>query len=224
MSPPADPPSPTRRRAPRTLRFVRLLGFLSIFGTAALVAGFFFFVLNVPAAEPEQTLSGDGIVVVTGGVDRLGYAFDLLTERRAQRLLISGVNPSTTEAEIARLHPKGAHFLSCCVDLGFRALNTAGNALETREWARTHGFQRIIVVTSGWHMRRTLLEIQRSLPEVELIPHPVISQSTANEDWWREPDNLRILIAEYVKYLAAIAHVRIAPRIADEPVPAKPRS
>ena len=217
-----DAPQPQRRRhrpPPVSFRLARMFGMLAVIIASFLIGGFFIFVSTIPRAEPSR-VSGDAIVALTGGPERLNDAFDLLDRGRAKYLLISGVNPGTREQQIARLHPQAARWLDCCVELGHRALNTAGNALETRQWVRKHGFQTVIVVTSGWHMRRSLLELQRSIPEVIFIPYPVITGSAESDSWWREPNNLRLLVAEYVKYLAALIEVRIAPRITDEEPPA----
>jgi uncharacterized SAM-binding protein YcdF (DUF218 family) len=213
---------PRRRHGPPPLlaRMGRSLAVIVVVAAGLLVAGFFIFVSTIPRVEPETKISGDGIVVLTGGAERLADALALLSEGRARRLLISGVNPDTSEAQIARLHPQYKRLFDCCVDLGRRALNTAGNAIETRQWVRRHGFEAVIVVTSGWHMRRSLLELERSIPEVILVPYPVITRSAGEDTWWREPGNFRLLVAEYVKYLAALVEVRIAPRIADEEDPA----
>lgn len=198
----------------------RSLALAAITVAGLLVLGFFIFVSTIPRVEPETRISGDGIVVLTGGADRLADAFKLLADGRAKRLLISGVNPDTSEAQLARLHPQSKRLFDCCVDLGRRALNTAGNAVETRQWIRRHGFQTVIVVTSGWHMRRSLLELERAIPEVILVPYPVISAGAEEDDWWVKPGSLRLLVGEYVKYLAALVEVRIAPRVSDEdPVP-----
>jgi uncharacterized SAM-binding protein YcdF (DUF218 family) len=217
-----DPHMPRRRHgAPSLLaRMGRSLAVLVIVAAALLLTGFFVFVSTIPRVEPEAKISGDGIVVLTGGAERLADALALLAEGRARRLLISGVHPDTSEAQIARLHPQYKRLFDCCVDLGRRALNTAGNAIETRQWVRRHGFEAVIVVTSGWHMRRSLLELERSIPEVILVPYPVITRGAGEDRWWREPGNFRLLVAEYVKYLAALVEVRIAPRIADEEDPA----
>jgi hypothetical protein len=51
---------------------------------------------------------------------------------------------------------------------------------------------------------------------VILVPYPVIAAGTEDENWWLKPKALRLLVGEYVKYLAALVEVRIAPRIADE--------
>jgi len=203
---------------------VRPLAVLSAVVLTGLVLGFFVFVSTIPRAEPDAAISGDGIVVLTGGSERLSDAFALLAKGRARRLLISGVNPATTETEIVRVLPQFERLIQCCVDLGHRALNTAGNAVETREWVRRNGFESIIVVTSGWHMRRSLLELQRSIPEVILVPYPVVTANADSETWWLRPGTLRLLVAEYVKYLAALVEVRIAPRVTDEAPPARTKT
>ena len=177
------------------LRLVRAAAVVGAVCTALLVGGFALFVATIPRAEPPSRLSGDGIVVLTGGADRIAEATDLLAQGRARRLLISGVDPQLRPAEIARLYPQSRRWLDCCVDLGREARNTLGNAVETRQWVRRHGFETVIVVTSGWHMRRTLLELQRTIPEVILLPYPVITGNAGEDSWWREPSNLRLLVA-----------------------------
>lgn len=182
----------------------------------AVVAGFAGFVSGIPDTERSASPKGDAIVVLTGAAERISDAINLLADGHARRLLISGVNPDTTKEQLARLHPRAAHWLDCCVDLGFRALNTAGNAAETRQWVRRYGFQSLIVVTSGWHMPRSLLEMQRTVPEVILMPYPVVAGNGFPKDWWRQPGTVRLLVGEYVKYLAALVEVRLRPRLADD--------
>jgi hypothetical protein len=62
--------------------------------------------------------------------------------------------------------------------------------------------------------------LERSIPEVILVPYPVIARGADEDDWWLKPRSLRLLVGEYVKYLAALVEVRIAPRTADEEGPA----
>ncbi len=217
-----DVPPPSRRRykGPSFLhRMARSFALVVVTLAGLLIAGFFVFVSTIPRVEPEAKISGDAIVVLTGGAGRLADAFALLADGRAKRLLISGVNPDTSEAQLARLHRHSKRLFDCCVDLGRRALNTAGNAVETRQWVRSNGFQAVIVVTSGWHMRRSLLELERTIPEVILVPYPVIAAGAEEENWWLKPESLRLLVGEYVKYLAALVEVRIAPRITEDPDP-----
>lgn len=205
----AAPEAMTSRRPPirRAVRFLTVVAGLL---AAGLFAGFLHFVSQVPSGEQVTPARGDGIVALTGGAERLSDALLLLASGRGQRLLISGVHPETTERELARAQPDYLAFARCCVDLGRRALNTAGNAVETRRWAESHGFHSLVVVTSGYHMPRTLMELAREMPGVELFPYAV---KTELQPWWRDWATARLLVGEYAKYVAALVRVRIAPRL-----------
>ena len=61
----------------------------------------------------------------------------------------------------------------CCIDLGFTAENTLGNARETAEWARAKGYHRLILVTADYHMPRARLELKAAMPEADIAPYPV---------------------------------------------------
>lgn len=194
-------------------RIAQALAVAAATGAALLFAGFLNFVAQVPHGEQPTPATGDGIVALTGGAERLSDALRLLASGRGKRLLISGVHPETTERELSRALPDYAAFARCCVDLGRRALNTAGNAIETRRWMRGHGFRSLIVVTSGYHMPRTMMELAREMPNVELIPYAVVTDRLGSEPWWRDGETTRVLVYEYVKYLAALIRVRLAPRL-----------
>jgi uncharacterized SAM-binding protein YcdF (DUF218 family) len=135
----------------------------------------------------------------------------LLAAGHGKRLLISGVNPATTHGELIRMNPEVERLLLSRIDLGHVATNTIGNAVETGNWVRTNRFRSLIVVTSGWHMPRALIEIAHELPGVTLIAHPVVSERMRDEPWWSDAPTIRLLAVEYVKYLASLVRVRVEP-------------
>jgi len=57
-------------------------------------------------------------------------------------------------------------------------------------------------------MPRALLEFRRALPAVTLVAPPVQDSGLARHTWWRDAASLKILGREYLKYLAALAHLR----------------
>jgi uncharacterized SAM-binding protein YcdF (DUF218 family) len=173
-------------------------------------AGFLWFVWHMPSDEVALDRSADGIVVLTGGASRILDGIELLAAGRGKRLLISGVHRGTTTGEIARTVPEYARLLACCVDLDHSAVNTLGNAVETRHWVKNRGFRSLIVVTSSYHMPRTMVELAWQMPDVELIPFPVISEKMRNEPWWTAA-SMRLLFFEYVKYLVAQVRTRLEP-------------
>ncbi len=156
-------------------------------------------------SESETKRTADGIVALTGGEERIAEAVKLLAERRARRLLITGVNPGTTKPELVSLNPRSARLFQCCVDLDKRALDTRDNATETTLWARQQGFRSLIVVTSSYHMPRSLIELRQVMPDVDLIPYPVKAPTLRGEDWWGDRRTLWVLAREYVKLLTALA-------------------
>ena len=162
--------------------------------------------------DPAVLPRGEAAVALTGGAERISDALDLLGESKVKRLLITGLNQATTGAEIARLTPRFQNWMQCCVDLGYEALNTRGNALETRDWIRKRGLNGpIVVVTSTYHMPRALLELRHAAPDMAFIPYNVVTERQRNGDWWRSARGVRLLVVEYVKFLAAILRTGISP-------------
>ncbi|ATQ66798.1 YdcF family protein [Methylosinus trichosporium OB3b] len=208
----AGPRAQRRRRSAAPRRAATLLLCLAGFLASGFVAGFIGFALSLERAEPILTVQADGVVVLTGGSDRIHEAAELLARGQARRLLITGVNKSTRGPEIAKLLPVSRQLFDCCIDLGYEALDTAGNAAETREWAKARGIGgSLIVVTSNYHMPRALVELSAALPGVELYPFPVVSEHMQVADWLDDASVARLIGGEYVKYLFALARTRLFP-------------
>ncbi|HUZ66784.1 MAG TPA: YdcF family protein [Beijerinckiaceae bacterium] len=204
----------TRPPEPRALRrrhsIARLIGALAVLAATALLAGFVAFSANLPKADHGVSESAQGIVALTGDAARVRDAVALLAAGRARRLLITGVNRKTTRPEIAAETPGFRYLFKCCIDLGYEAVNTLGNAAEARQWAQREGFRRsLIIVTSTYHMPRALAEMSAAMPGVDLIPYPVATPLLSARTWWRDPQSLRLLGREYVKYLIAVARMAL---------------
>lgn len=175
-----------------------------------LLFGFLLFATSVMRDIPPTVATADGIVVLTGGETRILEGARLLTQGRGARLLISGVNHQTKREDVYKLSGLPQRRFECCVDLGYAALDTVGNADETRKWAADNRYDSLIVVTSSYHMPRSLAEIARMMPSVELIPHPVVPKNFRHQAWWLDPLTTRILVSEYLKYIPAAAKLAAA--------------
>lgn len=171
-------------------------------GVAALAIGFFVYADAAAKGKPkDKGEPADGIVVLTGdGGGRVAEGFKLLQEQRAARLLISGVNPQATDREFMLAQQAPPALFQCCTDIGREATDTIGNAKETADWAKAHGYKRIILVTSDFHMARSLTELGMRMPSVTLEPHSV--RTLNGDNWWRDKRALRRLGIEYIKVVA----------------------
>lgn len=168
----------------------------------AFFMGFVKFTQLVPRQQPASVTKADAIVVLTGGKSRVIGALKLLNAGKGRRLLISGVHKSTSLDALARLVPGQNNLLKCCVDLDKAARNTIGNAAQTAAWVGRYKFKSLVVVTSSYHMPRSLVELHHVLPGIKLIAYPVLVNSVPVTRWWTNPGTARLLLSEYVKYIA----------------------
>ncbi len=195
-----------RSRRGRLLRLAAVaLGVL--FGTW--FGGLFWFVAQIPYPGPVSTARTDAIVVLTGGSERLDTGLRLLAEGLAAKLFVSGVARGVDMATLLRLARRQPEELACCIAIGYRADNTAGNARETSAWMREQGYGSLRLVTAGYHMPRSLLEFHRAMAGLVIIPHPVFPPGFKRTRWWLWPGTASLLTSEYSKYL--LARLRSAP-------------
>lgn len=174
---------------------------------AGFIAGFIAFAIGATTVHEASARKADAIVVVTGGEDRIAVALGLLRHGGGQRLLISGVNPRTSASAIRDQTGEDRRLFECCVDIGREASDTVGNAEEARDWAAPRNYRSLVVVTSAYHMPRTLAEFARAMPDVEFVAHPVYSRNVREHVWWQSPATLRLLAGEYAKFVAAAARL-----------------
>jgi uncharacterized SAM-binding protein YcdF (DUF218 family) len=131
----------------------------------------------------------------------------LLAAGKAKRVLITGVNRTTTTEELKQLASQGDQYFTCCVDIDKDARNTIDNATETSEWVALNRYGSIIVVTSNYHMPRALAELGRVMPGVTLIPYAVVDNNVHLDPWWSYPGTTKLLLSEYLKYLPALGRL-----------------
>lgn len=186
------------RRGQNKGQLIRKLARLVV---ALWLIGLLVFVMKLPGDEvPPPVSQNEGIVVPTGGAERVATGFRLLGEG-GRRLLITGVHPDTTLAALEALAKQKAD--PCCVDLDYTAANTPDNAAFAAAWAAEHGLTQVRLVTSWYHMPRSAELFRRAMPDVRVIPHPVSAADMPREGWWKNPDAWRLVVGEYIKLVWA---------------------
>lgn len=193
----------TSRTAPskKTSKFL----FLFIFGLAFWLSGLFWFAeqtrLYVPVLADRPL---DAIVVLTGGTNRISTGFELLEQKQAEKLFISGVYRGVEVSELLKSWRGSPEDMSCCITLGYEAENTRENAQEVASWLAREKIKSLYLVTSNYHMKRALSELQEIAPDIDISPYPVSPAEADIDIWWQTPETALLMAREYSKYLAAV--------------------
>ncbi len=190
-------------------RFLRRLTFfLCGLAFGAWLAGFFIYIAQVStASEPlidAHLPATDAIVVLTGGSERISTGLDLLSAGKGRKLLISGVPQNLTLIHVLANHNVSPELRECCIMLGHDAVDTVGNAEETKTWVKAENIHTLRLVTAHYHMPRSLLLFRRMLPDTVITPHAVAPNSVPLDGWWKRYGTTSLLITEYNKYVVAM--------------------
>lgn len=167
--------------------------------------GFVWFVMKIPTHPILTTPPSDAIVVLTGGSGRLEEGLELLAKRKAKMLFVSGVSKKTTLDDLLHyIEPATRKKVETMpIVLGHEAENTVGNARETIAWLRKEKHKDIYLVTSNYHMPRSLIEMREAAPELNFIPAPVFPEDVSQSPWWQNKPVRTLVLIEYHKFLAS---------------------
>lgn len=157
----------------------------------AYLVGFVLFAFTLGKPAGPGTPRTDAAIVLTGGSGRIEHAIFVLKAKMAKRVLISGADPIVTKKDLAERLGGDEKWLNCCVDLDSVSVDTRTNAEEADRWMAKHGYSSLRLITSDWHMRRSLYEFRKVLKgKYVIVPDAVQS----------EP-GLMTLFAEYNKFI-----------------------
>jgi uncharacterized SAM-binding protein YcdF (DUF218 family) len=191
-----------------------LIGAVSVY--AALGVGRFL-------AREDPIEPADAIVVLAGTrAERPLEAVDLYLAHYAPRIVLSYGN--LEDQAIHAAEQRGAHVVSdvdqlkaMMIELGVPAEaliipsrghdNTADEARTMREIAQAHGWRRIIVVSSKYHLRRVSMAFGRTFrgSDVQILVHGSRYDPSTPDRWWHRRGDVRWLVSELPKVVAYAA-------------------
>jgi len=174
---------------------------LSVLAIGLIVINLLNFIEQIPTSPTSNDTKTDAIVVLTGGSSRLEEGLDLLAQKTAKKLFVSGVYRGVDVRRLLALSQGNPEELVCCVKLGYAAVSTQGNAAETKAWIDIEGFKTIRLVTSSYHMPRSINEFSYQMPDVTVIPHAVFPKQFKRNEWWRWSGTASLILTEYIKFL-----------------------
>jgi len=159
--------------------------------------GLWNFTSTVMSITPQDNYTKtDAIVVLTGGTQRVEEGLRLFALGRSGTLFITGVHPSVKQEEITAQWSGSPNLPECCIVLGYRATSTIQNAQELKEWLEyKEGIKSIRLVTANYHMPRAYNEFSHTLPDINILPHPIANHGFAANSWqfWN------VMMSEYHK-------------------------
>lgn len=164
--------------------------------------GFVCFAHYINSYEIDKTTKTDAIIVLTGGKNRISEGIRLLNENLADKLFISGVPADVSIKQIEK-QAKVYAYDENKIELGRKATNTIENAIETEEWIKKNNIKSIRLVTSSYHIPRSLQEFIIYVTmesNLEVILNPIYSPNV-NLKWWKSWGTFKLLIMEYNKFL-----------------------
>ena len=181
-----------RRTRPSRLLLASVWASVAVF--LGLVLGQFLMFYNAVHAPQEPLISTreyQGVAVFTGGQNRIQTGFDLLSRfPKVQNVLISGVNPqSSRENLLASFLPEDGNFKGS-VQLDYEARTTYGNVIQTKAWVDENEIDKLIIVTSNYHIPRAKALADLYLDDINVSFYPVVAERIG----------LRLLVSEFVKY------------------------
>lgn len=152
--------------------------------TSLLTFRFFYLIQNEEMSSWTKDTEAECALVLTGGPNRVREGFALLSRKQVQRLIISGVNPSTELRDL--MNPWdliwGPELEK--ITLEKRSTTTYGNAQQTLPIVEGLGCRRVALITSQLHMYRAFKTLRAAFPpNIEILKHAVPPQASEAGFW-----------------------------------------
>lgn len=155
--------------------------------------------------ESGNCRRADAIVVVSGGdtIARTDEAIRLFQSDWAPLIVFSGAaadKSGLSNAEAMRRHAIAKGVPGEATVIEEQSETTKQNAEQVMSQLESLKVKDIILVTSGYHMRRASLEFSRQLgSDIEMRRHPVSSDKQWSAAWWLTPWGWWLALSELVK-------------------------
>ena len=173
-----------------------------------LLVGYFNFInyinKNHDLLSDDNQVVFDGIAVLTGGKGRIKEGLNLLEKNPEAKLIISGVDQKVTLKNITK---KNNLFRNIFLDK--ESKSTIENATQIINWAKMLKLKKIKIITSYYHMPRSILFLKHYGKDIIFIPHSVISNDTNYKNIINYFKLGAFLFEEYTKYLVSYIILQI---------------
>ncbi|MEC8100472.1 MAG: YdcF family protein [Pseudomonadota bacterium] len=162
--------------------------------------GFQRFYLSIKNYQITYNKNIQGIAVLTGGKGRISEGLEVFKSYKDIYLLISGVDKSIKIEEIlpANLLNNQKVFTDTISE------TTRDNAIAIIKWAKKYNIRHIKIITSDYHMPRSMIVLSKNTKNLSFYAHPVKSNIDIMLGDLKSLNKLNFLMKEYFKYLLSL--------------------
>ena len=161
------------------------------------LGGFVFFLSQIKSEEINPKETADAIIVLTGAKGRIDAGLHLLAQKYGEHLFISGVGQNAALEDLSQylssFTTEQVASYKSSITLGHFADSTEGNAIESLAWLKKHGYKKIILVTSNYHMPRSSYLFKYFMPDINITQYQVVGSP-----------NPKLVFLEYHKFLLCL--------------------
>ena len=180
---------------------------------------YFFIELNsfkerILTLQKDPINLSSNVVILTGGTNRIKEGFEVIYKLDKKSItnlnvLVSGTGKGFSKLSLQeKLNPGfDLRLIECCVELDSVSQNTYSNAIETSKWVSKNNIEEILLITSNYHIPRSILEFQNKMPNLKILYYPIIPKKHQINKWLKSFETFSLVSIEYCKYI--IANIRI---------------
>ncbi|MDA9708163.1 YdcF family protein [Alphaproteobacteria bacterium] len=164
-----------------------------------LISGFVIFLKKIHDNQVNFNYKSDGIAVLTGGKGRINLGLELFNKNRNLRLIISGVDKKVSNKSIIPNDIKNKSNIT----IDKESESTYQNAKIINDWASKYKLQNITIITSYYHMPRSMMLMQSLTPTINFYAYPVEKTVSKKTSFTENTLYYFFLTEEYIKYLVS---------------------
>ena len=162
-----------------------------------LILGFVIFFSKINYNQVSFNYQTDGIAVLTGGKGRINLGLELFYKNKNLKLIISGVDKKVSDKSIIPSNLKN----KSSITIDKVSESTYENAKIINEWTFKHKLQNVTVITSYYHMPRSMMLIKSLTPTINFYAYPVEKKISKRISLRENILYYFFITEEYIKYL-----------------------
>jgi len=186
-----------------------LMSLLIFFVAVSLYPEWFLLSIGKNLVKQDALQPADAIVVLAGSFsgNRVREAVSLMQKGYGKFLVFSGVQvyPGVFTHRFMQDYAvqRGLSESQIKTQVLKHERSTIGEAVENLASLRAHGFKSMILVTSGYHTRRSHSVYQRLIAsggnDIKLMVSPAYDPDIPIDGWWKTREGIKQIFLEYFK-------------------------